>query len=186
MTARRKLPKQKAGQPIQARTLNLPSKEIERQGNVRGTTGIVVTDTPGGVTYRATSQNRIYAKLTSGDGQGNYTWTEQIRSGPSWADGSFSGTFAQYPARELNNNPDVETPYYVWLIQSQETEEWFFQVDSCRPQPPEASPAVAVAQSSALPSAGSMPDFGFVDSSSGNMGGPDGTGWSVTVSPFNT
>ena len=69
-----------ASRIITAKSLNDPSKEVEKFGKLRGGAGVYVTDTPGGPQVGFLTVGTMYIQLTGpAADDGGYPWQEVIR-----------------------------------------------------------------------------------------------------------
>lgn len=90
-------------------SLNKPRAEVERLGRIRGGSGVVVTQTPGGPMIRLNAPGTMYIQLTgvAGDG-GAYPWMQVLRI--------FEGGFS--PNGNTGSN-DADQPNFAPAYESQ-------------------------------------------------------------------
>lgn len=86
----------------------------------------------GGVAIGEATRLEVWGKLTGHSGA-NYAWTEQVRSGGAWTNGSRTGTTSAQPFIEANGITTISVTGNV-IVKARlsiESNELIFQGDNC-------------------------------------------------------
>jgi hypothetical protein len=146
--------RQKPGKRIAARTINEPTKQVERFARLRvglNLAQVEVNSTPL-IRDISSAPVRKLARIIARGSGAVYSWNEVVPGGAvgSFVDGTDSGTTSASPAVEQNGNTNVVAGTRVLLALLNGT--WVFQLGPCVPSTKSAGiPPLALLDAGILP-----------------------------------
>lgn len=134
MNTGRKFRRQKANEPIQARTLNRPIEAIEALTKIDASAPLSMQMVCGIPMIRDARPKPLDARITVVGTLGKYGWQGICgTTGGAWVDlpTNVSGTLTADPCYEANANAGVAVGVRVELRRDPATGEWRFWYDQC-------------------------------------------------------
>lgn len=127
----KRFPRQRAGRPIEARTLNLPIAEVERASRLGVAPPLEMQSTANGSWVRYAGSPGIWAKITAGTNPGPYAFTEQLTtSGGGWSDGFLNDHSGADPAYNSVDGVTLTLPVIVRMERGSDGS-WRFSAGAC-------------------------------------------------------